>query len=116
MKKEITINGKNYPIVFNMKTMMNFEEISGKSFFGEEFAHLKERIALIIAAVLAANENTTLTAEEMIEAQDLKALQEILAAYQIVMELAGEFFKVPDIEKQNNPEKEDENGDEKPKN
>jgi hypothetical protein len=112
--KEITINGKNYAIVFNVKTMMNFEEISGKSFFGEDFSHLKERIAIIIAAVLSANEKVTLTVEEIIEGEEYKSLQEIFAAYRAVMELAGEFFQVPEIEKQNEPElKED---DDKPKN
>lgn len=102
-QKEITINGKNYPIVFNMKTMMNFEEITGKSFFDENFEKLKERIALVLAAVLSANADATLTVGEIIASKDFAALQEILAAYNEVMVIAGEFFKVPEIEKEKNP-------------
>ena len=57
-KKEITINGKQYPVIFDMQTIMNFEEVTGgKSFFTENLTTLKNRIALIIAAVTAADEN-----------------------------------------------------------
>lgn len=105
--KEITINGKKYAIVFNMKTMLNFEEITGKSFFEENFAKIKERIALVLAAVLSANPEATLTVDEMIEAKDFNALQEILAAYSDVMNLTGAFFMVPAIEKEKNPKPKD---------
>ena len=47
--KEITINGKTYPVVFNMKTILGYEQISGKSFFGEDFSKMGERLALIAA-------------------------------------------------------------------
>ena len=102
-QKEITINGKKYAIVFNMKTMVNFEEITGKSFFEENFTKIKDRIALVFAAVLSANHETTLTEDEKIEAKDFKALQDIIAAYSDVMNLTGVFFMVPDIEKEKNP-------------
>ena len=85
-----------------MKTMLNYEEISGKSFFGEDFAHLKERIALIMSAALTADENTTLTVEEL------------MAAYNIVMELCAEFMKIPAVEPK--PEKPSEDEEEKAKN
>lgn len=110
-QKEITINGKNYPIVFNMKTMMNFEEITGKSFFEENFSKIKERIALVLAAVLSANPEATLTVDEMIEAKDFKSLQEILAAYSDVMNLTGAFFMVPAIEKEKNPKPKEDDPD-----
>ena len=97
-QKEITINGQNYPIVFNMQTILNFEEISNKSFFGEGFDKLKDRIALIISAVLAADKNTSLTIEEMIQTDKFAVVKEEFTAYAIVMELANEFFKVPDVE------------------
>ena len=97
-QKEITINGQSYPIVFNMQTILNFEEISNKSFFGEDFNKLKDRIALIISAVLAANKDTSLTIEDMIQTDRFSVMQEIFTAYAIVMELANEFFKVPAVE------------------
>ena len=81
-----------------MQTILNFEEISNKSFFGEDFNKLKDRIALIISAVLAADKDTSLTIEEMIQADRFSVVQEVFTAYAIVMELANEFFKIPSVE------------------
>ena len=42
LKNPITINGKQYPVIFDMQTIMNFEEVtSGKSFFTENLTTLK---------------------------------------------------------------------------
>jgi hypothetical protein len=112
--KEITIGGKTYPVAFSMKTMLNFEEISGKPFFGETFDHLKERIAVIMSAVLTANENTSLTVDELMNGDDWEKVKEILGAYKTVMELCAEFMKIPAVEPQ--PEKPSEDEDEKAKN
>ena len=112
--KEITIGRKAYPVAFSMKTMLNYEEISGKSFFGEDFAHLKERIALIMSAALTADENTTLTVDELMNGDDWEKVKDILAAYNTVMELCGEFMKIPAVEPQ--PEKPSEDEEEKAKN
>ena len=104
-KKEITINGKQYPVIFDMQTIMNFEEVtSGKSFFTENLTTLRNRIALIIAAVTAADENTTLEVKDLVGSRTLEDVQEIIAAYNIIDSLAAEFFKIPEIEKKNNPE------------
>lgn len=112
--KEITIGGKTYPVAFSMKTMLNYEEISGKSFFGETFDHLKERIAIIMSAALTADENTTLTVEELMNGDEWEKVKDILAAYNTVMELCAEFMKIPAVEPQ--PEKPSEDEEEKAKN
>lgn len=114
IKKEITINGKQYPVVFNMQTILNFEEVCNKSFFGEGFEMLKDRIALIISAVLAANKDAELTIDEMIQAENYAVVQDIITAYATVMVLANEFFMVPAVEPKD--EKPSEEDDEKAKN
>ena len=96
--KEITINGKTYPVVFNMKTILGYEEISGKSFFGEDFSKMSERLALITAAVISAGGKEELSIDEMINADKLELVQEIIAAYTVVIEMVNEFFKKPDVE------------------
>lgn len=98
-KKNITINGKEYPIVFTMDTLMNFETIVGKSFFETDFKTLKDRMALVCAAVITANENTDLTIDALKGNNDLKAIQQIIEAYNIVTVVMGEFFEVPDVVK-----------------
>lgn len=97
-QKEITIGGKQYPVVFTLKTMMNFEEITGKSFFGESFDTFKSRIALIISAVVAADENAGITIEQLTNADTWQAAQDIIKAYVAVMELSAKFFNIPEVE------------------
>ena len=117
-QKEITIKGKAYPIEFTMKTLQNFESIVGKSFFKEDLEIINNRIALIIAAVLTADKDSGITVEEMTSTNDWTAIREILAAHAIVMELANDFFEIPEIEKKNNPEPpaEEQADEDKPKN
>lgn len=116
-EKKITLSGKEYPVDFNMKTILNFEEISGTTFFVETFTTLKSRIALVMASVLTADENTDLTLEVMMGGKDVQAVRDVIQAYLSVNALASKFFEIPEAEKQNQPEQpEDAEADEKPKN
>ncbi len=109
-QKEITINGKTYPIVFTMDTMMNFEEIADKSFFEIDLKRLKDRLAIIMAAVITADDKTKLTVEELRGNGDLEAVQQIIAAFNIVMEASTEFFKIPSVEpKDEKPDDDEDN-------
>ena len=96
--KEITINGKTYPVVFNMKTILGYEQISGKSFFGEDFAKMSERLALIVAAVISADSKADISIDDMMNADKLELVQEVLTAYTVVIGMVNEFFKKPDVE------------------
>lgn len=96
-KKEITIGGNTYPVEFTFQALLNFEEIAGKSFFETDFKKLKDRIALIAAAAYAANEKTKLTVEDIMGTRDLKAIQDITAAFVIVMDLMNEYFEIPKV-------------------
>lgn len=115
--KEITINGKNYPVVFNMKTMSNFEEIIEKGFFEVNLNTTKNRMALIMSAVLAADNGTELKIEDMFGQGDWDAYMQITTAYSVVMKLADEFFPIPKVEKKNDGQpSEEETEDEGSKN
>jgi hypothetical protein len=104
-KKEITIAGKQYPVEFTMQTMMNFESITkGKSFFKSNFDTIEDRIAIIAAAVFTADEHSDITVEAIIGNKDFSAVQQIIAAFNVVSEVMEPFFKIPEIEKANNPE------------
>lgn len=115
-QKEITVNGKNYPVVFTLATLSNFEEITGKPFFKSDLDMIKNRIAIICAAAIAADENTKLTVEELRGNEDLEAYKQIGTVYNTIVEMAAEFFKIPltDKKEAEQPAKEDEGG-EKPK-
>ena len=115
--KKISVNGKKYPVVFNLQTIIYYEKEAKKTFFGEDFKQTEDRIYLIAAAAKSADANTSLTTDKIKGAQDLKAVREIMAAYDVVMAMAGVFFEIPDVEKKNNPEPpQEEEGEDKPKN
>ena len=115
-QKEITINGKNYPVVFTLATLSNFEEITGKPFFKADLDLIKNRIAIICAAAIAADENTKLTVEELRGNEDLEAYKQIGTAYNTIVEMAAEFFHIPPTEKKEAEQSAAEEGDNKPKN
>lgn len=93
-KKEITLNGKLVAVDFTLVTMLTYEEITDKPFFGEQFEKLKERIALIFAAVYTADRKTTVTIDDLLGSTNW---QEISDAFTTVMTMAGEFFKLPKV-------------------
>jgi hypothetical protein len=113
---EITINGKTYPVIFTLATLSNFEEIANKAFFNADLDMVKNRIALIRAAAIAANENTKLTVEDLRGNETLEDYRQISTAYTVVTKLAGKFFHIPEIEKGNGEEQPSEEEGEKPKN
>jgi hypothetical protein len=115
-QKEIKIADKTYPVVFTLKTMMNYEEITGNSFFNENFETMKSRIALIISAIIAADPNTDINVEQLAGAETWEAAQEIINAYVAVMELSAKFFKIPEVEPKDEPAPAEAADDEKSKN
>ena len=97
-QKTITIQGKQYPVIFTMQTLLNFEEIANISFFDAKFKKTTERMAVVIAACLAADENANITIDTLLGGNDYDALKEVIAAFNTVMELSAVFFNISEIE------------------
>lgn len=115
----VTINGVNYPVVFNLLTMSNFEEITNKGFFEANLNKINERTAIVMAAALAADKDTSLTIDIMRGNNTLEDYKQIVEAYSVVIPLANDFFKIPEVEKEKEEEEKTDEGegeDEKPKN
>ena len=100
MKQEMTIAGVQYPVTFEFQTLLNFEQITNSSFFETTFNKTVDRMALIMAAVLTADEDTKLTVDLLKGKGDWDAVKDIIAAYGVVMDLASAFFHVPEVVKQ----------------
>ena len=98
MKQEkVTINGKEYPVVFNLQTILNYEELSDRSFFDDPLKRLQSQISLVFSAIIAADENTSVKAEDFLKADSGKAVTDIINAFTVVMAMAGDFFKTPAV-------------------
>ena len=111
-KKEVTFNGTKYPVVFNMQAVLNYEDITNQSFFGEDFNLLKNRMALIMAAAIAADKDTKLDIDIIKGTDDIEAVHQIAEAFKVVMTMVGQFMHIPEVvaeaERAEQPE-EDEN-------
>ena len=113
----IKINGVEYPVVFNLLTISNFEEIANKGFFEANLNKINERMAIVMAAVLAADKDTTLTIEIMRGKETFDDYKQIVEAYSVVMLLANDFFNIPEVEKEKEEKTDEGEGEgEKPKN
>ena len=107
--KEITINGKTYPVAFCLKTMVGFENIAGHSFFGEDFSMFGSRIALVVAAVFAADEDADIKSDDLLRLDSWKAVKEVIDAFRTVLDMSKEFFSIPEVEpSEPGPDKEEE--------
>ena len=106
----ITVNGVEYPVVFTMKTILSFEEITEKSFFVAKLDNFSERIAIVVSAILSANENADIDFEKMASIDSLEGLQEFMQAFGTVMELQRDFFHLPGVEKKDNEDKAEKKG------
>ena len=120
-KKEVTINGAQYPVVFTLDTLFGVEDIIGGSFFEANFGTLKNRMALVLAAIYSADEKADISVESLKAMEPMQMITDITAAFVAVSELTTEFFRIPEAEKQNEPEEpqpsfEESQGEEKPKN
>ena len=120
-QKEVTINGVQYPVLFTLDTLFGVEDIIGGSFFEANFGTLKNRMALVLAAIYSADDKADITVDALKAMEPLKMIQDVTAAFIAVSELMNEFFRIPEAEKQNEPEEpqpsfEESQGEEKPKN
>lgn len=91
-KEQLQSTARNISVKFNMSTLIAFEQTSDKSFFGENFDKLYSRVILVFAAMFAADEK--ITTEVLLNSNDW---QGITKAFNTIMEMAAEFFKVPKI-------------------
>lgn len=110
MTKKITIQGIQYPVVFDLQTMLNFEETAGRSFFSTNFENmsLEDRIHLIHAAVKSADANAKLTLEAVKGKRTFEDMKSIMQASNDIIIMSAKFFTLPEIENQNNEQPTDE--------
>ena len=62
-QKEVTINGVQYPVVFTLDTLFGVEDILNGSFFEANFGTLKNRMALVLAAIYSADDKADITVD-----------------------------------------------------
>ena len=82
--KKVTINGKEYGIAYNLRSLIIYEEIAGHPFTGAKSIDL---YTLLYAMLQANNKDFSLTFDELIDACD--ADMGIFQTYMTVMVVYG---------------------------
>ena len=76
-QKEVTINGVQYPVVFTLDTLFGVEDIIGGSFFEANFGTLKNRMALVLAAIYSADDKADITVDQLKEMNPMQMIQDM---------------------------------------
>lgn len=82
--KTVTINGCEYKLAYNLRSLFIYEGITGKPYTGEKSV---DNYFLLYASLQANNEDFSMTFDEMLEACDNDF--EIFAAFTEVLEAYG---------------------------
>ena len=90
----IEILKEKLDIRFNMAVELAYEEITGEEFNVESLKKMKNTIALGMAAILVANENTEITIERLLKEANGK---EIGALNKAVLDSMTEWVAIPDV-------------------
>lgn len=92
MKGKVIIDGHEYPVAFNLSTLIAFEQTAGHSFMEDDFGSFLSRAIIIWAAMFSADDSVKTDA--VIKSGDWQGISD---AYVRVMNLAADFFHVPGI-------------------
>jgi len=93
-KTTITVGGREVPVTFTLGTLLSYEEIAGKPFIGETFDRFRERVALVLAAIVSADPETEVTFENIIATDNFA---DISAGFETVSRMATAFFEMPKV-------------------
>ena len=97
--KEVILKEKKYPVAFDMQTILGYEEIAGKPFFGQSLEMMTDRIALLCASILSADEKNDIDIKELLTTKDKNLIIEIALATAVVIKMANDFFASDDDKK-----------------
>lgn len=110
-KKQYTIHlfGQDIDVQMNMKVIIGYEQITGTSFYGENFNTFKTRYALLAAIIAASDANSDLSDRLLTDVSP----KEFTAAFEVAIKAAADFFEIPIVIKQDEEQKQE---GEQPKN
>lgn len=104
MKKEITLFGQPTPLAFNLGAQIAYEDITGQAFELTQITTVKARTALYMACIIAADENTPITMDQLLAAENPEDIQTIDEA---VAEMIRAWFHLPATAQKEEPEQKD---------
>ena len=111
MEKKITILGEEITIAFNMAVEMAWERITKQEFSLKDMNFKTNLVPLYYAAIIANNEQTNISFDDLMRKASRKELNALDAA---LSECMKDFLEIPDIIKEE--QKPEGEGEKQPKN
>ena len=91
---KVTISNEEIDIQFNMAVEIAYEEVAGEPFNIESLSKMKNTMALCMAAIVAANPDTSITMEYLLKNASVKEIGELKNA---VTETMMEWLQIPKV-------------------
>ena len=91
---KVKISNEEIDIQFNMAVEIAYEEVAGEPFNIESLSKMKNTMALCMAAIIAANPDTSITMEYLLKNASVKEIGELKNA---VTETMMEWLQIPKV-------------------
>ena len=101
MKREITILGQQVTLAFNLGAQIAWEESTGQAFDLQHITTRKATIALYMACIMAGDQQTTITMDQLLFDLTFDEMQTLDAA---VSELIREWYHIPATAQKEEPD------------
>ena len=91
---KVKISNEEIDIQFNMAVEIAYEEVAGEPFNIESLSKMKNTMALCMAAIVAANPDTSITMDYLLKNASVKEIGELKNA---VTETMMEWLQIPKV-------------------
>ena len=113
MEKKVTIKGEEITIKFNMAVECAYEQITSRPFNLQDFKEKKLLVTLFFSTILANNPDTEITLDYLLKDATFDEIRSLDSA---VSETMTDWLHIPSVIPQENQKKDEQDGEEQPKN
>ena len=113
MEKKVTIKGEEITIKFNMAVECAYEQITSRPFNLQDFKEKKLLVTLFFSTILANNPDTGITLDYLLKDATFDEIRSLDSA---VSETMTDWLHIPSVIPQENQKKDEQDGEEQPKN
>ena len=113
MENKITIKGEEITIKFNMAVECAYEQITSRPFNLQDFTDKKLLVTLFFSTIIANNADTKITLDYLLKDATFDEIRSLDSA---VSETMTDWLNIPSVIPQENQKKDDQEGEDQPKN
>ena len=113
MENKITVKGEEITIKFNMAVECTYEQITSRPCNLQDFKEKKLLVTLFFSTILSNNPDTEITLDYLLKDATFDEIRSLDSA---VSETMTDWLNIPSVIPQENQKKDDQEGEDQPKN